>query len=158
MPSAPPAPHERPTTQQGRQTARLLRWLPALLWMGVIFWFSAQSHLPSAPSGWLDYGLKKGAHITVYGLLALAFRFALDDGNRLSATQRTRLAFVLTLLYAISDEWHQSFTPRRQPRLMDIGYDTLGALLALACWRLRGQWGTWHRTLAAWRPSTAPER
>ena len=40
-------------------------------------------------------------------------------------------AFVLSLLYAISDELHQTFVPGRSGRLTDVGFDSLGALLAL---------------------------
>ncbi len=40
----------------------------------------------------------------------------------------------ITLVYAISDEIHQSFTPGRSATLRDIGYDSLGMFLAFL-WR-----------------------
>lgn len=44
--------------------------------------------------------------------------------------QRKVLPLVLTLLYAVSDEFHQSFTPNRVVSLMDLGLDASGALIA----------------------------
>jgi VanZ family protein len=111
--------------------SRLIRWLPALLWMATIFCFSSLSHLPEAESGWVDYGIKKSAHIIVYAGLALLYRFALSDEPRLSPRRLNLTVLLLVLLYAISDEWHQSFTPGRHPRVHDIGYDLIGGLVGL---------------------------
>jgi VanZ family protein len=41
------------------------------------------------------------------------------------------LAWGLCILYAITDEYHQSFVPGRSPRGMDVGIDALGAVLGL---------------------------
>jgi VanZ family protein len=38
----------------------------------------------------------------------------------------------MVTLYTIFDEAHQSFIPNRQPSLLDLLADSLGALLALA--------------------------
>jgi VanZ family protein len=49
------------------------------------------------------------------------------------------VAFVLAVLYALSDEFHQSFVPGRHPSLVDaLLVDPAGAgLTLLLCWRLR---------------------
>jgi VanZ family protein len=41
------------------------------------------------------------------------------------------LAFILTVLYAISDEWHQFYVPGRYSDVRDVMVDALGALAAL---------------------------
>jgi len=48
-----------------------------------------------------------------------------------------RLAFVIVLLYAIIDEWHQTLVPNRQARLLDVGVDMVGVVTALGLiwWR-----------------------
>jgi VanZ family protein len=47
------------------------------------------------------------------------------------------LAVILVFLFGISDEYHQSFTPGREPRFRDVLIDTAGAVLAiLALWKL----------------------
>ncbi|HBY92517.1 MAG: VanZ family protein [Ardenticatenaceae bacterium] len=121
----------------------LASWGPAILWMAVIFWFSAQPDLPSAPNGLLDFGIKKGAHLTVYAILTVLYRRALhrtwrpaqdEDAPRSRAYSLATLA--LSLLYAISDEWHQAYTPGRHPRLLDLLIDLTGALIGLGLWQL----------------------
>lgn len=105
----------------------LLRWLPALTLMGVIF---ALSSIPSQemPSfGFWDTLVKKSGHALGYGLLALTYWFALKWEKK-----RAWLAFLLAVLYALSDEFHQSFTPGRHPSWVDaLVIDTGGALAAL---------------------------
>jgi len=41
------------------------------------------------------------------------------------------LAFFLTALYALSDEFHQAFVPGRDTSLLDVGCDLVGAGLGL---------------------------
>ena len=115
-------------------TGKVTRWLPALLLMGIIFVVSSLSSVPGPPDPWLDRLFKKGAHLVGYGLLALSYARAL----RLSGVRHPRRwAFLLGLLYALSDEWHQSFVPRRDGNLLDVGIDSMGMLVALWGWRAR---------------------
>lgn len=98
--------------------------------MALIFFLSAQPDLPHPRSGWMDLVVSSGAHVFMYGALALLLRWALGDGGRGLA-----LAFGLALLYGISDELHQSFVPGRVPDILDLVSDGLGAALALAAWQ-----------------------
>ena len=107
-------------------------WLPPLAWMGMIFYLSAQSSLPGPPQPWLNTLLKKGAHFGVYAGLAFWWWRALRSApQRLSNGTALALAFILTVLYAVSDEFHQSFTPGRQPSPWDVLVDAAGAATAL---------------------------
>lgn len=95
--------------------------------MLVIFLFSAQpsSNLPDFD--WLDRAVKKGGHIFGYALLALAYW----RGLQFRADKR-RVAWLLALLYAVSDEFHQSFVSGRGASMWDVMlFDNLGALIAL---------------------------
>ena len=113
---------------------RLRFWGPPILWMGLIFYLSSQSQLPTPDKTWLDFLLKKAGHIVVYAVLAwLLVRALVQEGP--VQPRHLRLALLLTILYALSDEFHQSFVPGRTARLLDVGFDTLGALLALARFR-----------------------
>ncbi len=116
-------------------------WLPPLIWMGMIYYLSAQPTLPGAPAPWLDTILKKGAHFGVYAGLAFWWWRALGGTRRTSPERLSdwavlALAFILTALYAISDEFHQSFTPNRHPSPWDVLIDSAGAATALGLlWR-----------------------
>ncbi len=72
-----------------------------------------------------------------YGLLALAFWFGLSDKPKIS----WGLAWILAVLYAITDEIHQSFVIGRHASLLDVlVFDAGGAALALLFfyfWRCR---------------------
>jgi len=111
---------------------KIPRWLPAIVLMAAIFTFSS---IPS--SGLPDYGfwdmlVKKGGHAVGYALLALSYWYWLGFDPK-----KGWLAWLLAVLYAAADEFHQSFTPGRHPSIYDVLiYDNLGALLAV----LFGSW------------------
>ena len=106
----------------------LLRWLPAILIMAVIFGFSATPSTKLPNFGLLDFVVKKGGHMLGYGVLALAYWYGLHFEKK-----RWWLALLFALLYACSDEFHQSFVPGRHPSWVDVlGFDGGGALIAIA--------------------------
>ena len=107
----------------------LTLWLPLVAWMGAIFFLSAQPDLPHAASGWLDLLISSAAHLFLFAVLALLWARALGQGWRAWLT-----AAVLTLLYALSDEFHQKFVPGRHADPWDLAFDALGAVLGLAAW------------------------
>jgi VanZ family protein len=104
-----------------------VRWLPALAWMGVIFWLSSQQIAPPSGHPLLDGLISAAAHVVEYGTLALLLHHAVSG----SSTKRTLLTFGLTMLYAITDEWHQSFVPTRDPSLLDLTVDAISGAIAL---------------------------
>ncbi|MEA2290075.1 MAG: hypothetical protein QOD55_2072, partial [Solirubrobacteraceae bacterium] len=79
----------------------LSRFAPPVALMGVIFFLSAQPDLNSGLGDW-DLVLRKLAHMTVFGVLALLWWRALGTRSPLPAA-------LITIAYAISDEFHQSF-------------------------------------------------
>ena len=122
-------------------------WGPALLWMGFIFYLSTREQLPQPPDPLINTLVRKGGHMVVFGLLALSYWRGLRHGG-LSGTSLALGAWLLTALYAASDEIHQGFTPGRHATVMDWGIDVTGAMLALL---LLSQW----RRKSARRESTA---
>lgn len=95
--------------------------------MLIIFLFSAQpsSNLPNFD--WLDRAVKKGGHILGYAILALTYW----RGLKFKSDKRW-VAWLLALLYALSDEFHQSFVPGRGASLWDVMlFDNLGAAIVL---------------------------
>lgn len=80
----------------------------------------------------------KVAHTGLYTILGLLVARAFIEGDLSRFTQWVFiLTVVITSLYGISDEFHQSFVPGRTPDVYDWITDTLGALLACAfyLWR-----------------------
>src|SRR3989338_4518983 len=107
-----------------------IRWWPVLVWCGLIFIVSAMPINKSQEFSWLDFIFKKTAHVTEYAILFwLVFRAASDRG-RLYSKKIFVWSFVFSVLYAFSDEWHQTFVPGREGTLRDVGFDTLGILFS----------------------------
>lgn len=107
-----------------------LWWGPVAVWMGIIFYFSAQTNFDFVPERWQIDPVSWAVHFGEYAVLALLLRQAMLHTPRLSRHAGS-LAFVLAVLYAISDEWHQSFVPGRYPDVRDVMVDAAGALVAL---------------------------
>lgn len=127
----------------------LRSWLPPLAWMGLIFSFSAQPDLPSAPGPWLDTLLKKIGHALGYGILAWLYLRALR-GRFHHPTAARAIALCLTVAYALSDEYHQTFVPGRNGTPWDVGVDGLGALGAMLLeWRLQHRRATVRQSSVA---------
>jgi VanZ family protein len=102
-------------------------WAPPVALMVVIFALSAQPDLNSG-LGTLDTILRKVAHMAEYALLV----FLLWRALRASVPDRPAVlvALALGVLYAVSDEWHQSFVEGRHGTPLDVLIDSVGMALA----------------------------
>jgi VanZ family protein len=102
-------------------------WILVLGWMSVIFALSSISVIPGPRVFFWDFILKKTAHMFEYAILFILVTNALKQWfpNNLNLYLVT---FVICISYAISDEYHQSFTPGRSPQPLDVYYDFLGMI------------------------------
>jgi VanZ family protein len=110
-----------------------VRLAAAVGWMGVIFFLSAQSRLPDLSSSFSDSLQDILGHFMAYGALAFLVFRALEG---FGVARPAPWTLVVVLLYALSDEFHQSFVPGRHPDPFDIATDLLGAAAALLALRL----------------------
>jgi len=95
--------------------------------MLLIFFISAKpsSQLPNFD--WADKVIKKGGHVIGYAILALLYWRAFDFMRN-----KRWAAWLLVLLYAATDEFHQSFVPGRHSTIWDVViFDNFGALISL---------------------------
>ena len=101
------------------------RALAPLALMALIFYLSAQPSVGPELPAWT----RIVAHFTEYAVLATLWLWALYPalGPRALA-----VAAGISILYAISDEYHQSFVPGRDADPFDVGVDAAGVALALA--------------------------
>lgn len=125
-------------------------WLPPVIWMALIAWFSTgmwtSDHtqamlvpllswlVPSAtPTQVLTLHafVRKLAHLTEYAVLAALWFRAFALGAGLSHTSSTIGALSITVSWAGLDEFHQIFVPGRTPSAWDVLIDSTGAFLAL---------------------------
>ena len=111
-------------------------WLPPVAWMTLIFVLSAQPNLPEASRPTWDLLLKKGGHMAEYAILHSLLWRAVHQ--RTPFPRPLGLAWLLCVLYAASDEFHQTFVPGRNGWIGDVVVDSVGASLAAM--------GIWLRT------------
>ena len=121
-------------------------WLPVLLWMVFIFlgstdlmsaehtsrfigpflrWFAPD--ITDATIASIQLLVRKCAHVMEYAILSALLLRALRQ-HLLAARS---VAFVLAALYAVLDEFHQSFVPSRTGSPWDVVTDIAGAILGL---------------------------
>lgn len=117
---------------------RLTRWLLPLLWMALIFAMSSRSTIPKAP-GISPELIAASGHLVVYAVLGVLLFRALGDLVETWAA-RAGLAWLLAVLYGITDEFHQSFVPGRFATLEDVLLDAAGAAIGLLLYRAATQW------------------
>ena len=135
---------------------KVLAWISVLIWMGVIFNFSAQkgeessqlsqgvskilyNFLSSLPGVKLELSffhnfLRQAAHFFVFFVLALlllnAFRL-----SGLSFNSSALYTLLIAVIYAALDEYHQSFVPGRTAELKDVFVDSLGIISGIGFYR-----------------------
>jgi VanZ family protein len=115
--------------------SKFLRWIPALIMMTIIFISSSTPSANLPNYGLWDTLIKKGGHMLGYGVLSLCYWYGFGFNQK-----QGWLSWFLTLVYAVSDEVHQSFTPGRHPSPVDVLlFDGGGAALSLyiTAWVLR---------------------
>lgn len=108
---------------------RATRFVPVVLWMGIIFYLSAQRKLPHPPHIAMQL-ISVAGHFTVYLVLAALSWWALG-AFRLEARTRGVIVFLAALAYGVTDEWHQSFVPGRTPDIRDLMVDAVGAAVGI---------------------------
>ncbi|MCS7463351.1 VanZ family protein [Paenibacillus doosanensis] len=74
----------------------------------------------------IDFGVRKAAHVTLFGVLAVLLYTAIGERKVAAVT-----AWIGATLYGATDEIHQMFAPGRTPSVTDVGIDSAGALAAL---------------------------
>ena len=113
-------------------------WGPVVIWMLVIFVFSSRGRASVAEEYIINFLVFKTLHVLEYAwLFALSFRAV-----KLSVPHQKKFvwglaALVVTVLYAASDELHQTYIPTREGTPRDVIIDAIGACIA---WILIAQW------------------
>lgn len=111
------------------------RWLPAILCMAVIFYFSHQpgsrleSYLPLFRYFFPWMNSFNWGHIVAYFALGIAVYFGL--GPRWASWKGRLVSIAICTLYGITDEFHQTFVDGRTAQWLDIVNDAIGASLAM---------------------------
>jgi VanZ family protein len=100
-------------------------WLPVVAWAALIFAFSSIPNLGTDLGTW-DFVLRKIAHVAEYAVLGVLL---------VRATRHVGISFALGVLYAASDEYHQTFVRGRHGSPIDVAIDAVGLAIGIALWQ-----------------------
>ncbi len=147
--------------EKNKSIVLILSWGAIFLWMSLIFYLS---HQPAAQSDQLSIGItelilqkirkilpiieldievfnhivRKNAHFFAYLILGVLVINGLNRSG-MSGHKQIMLSTIICILYAISDEVHQSFVPGRGPGVMDVLIDSAGAIVGIWMYRAVGR-------------------
>ncbi len=138
---------------------QIILWICLVLWMSVIFMFSAQNGEDSAElSGGIteqvikimveDYEemtpvqqenvqnnvsfiVRKTAHFTEYAILGAILVLLVGTYTSL-LKWRMLISWCAGTVYAMTDEFHQTFSDGRSPKVFDVCVDSAGVIFGVA--------------------------
>ena len=103
---------------------------PALAFAALIIILSSTSNLN--PSHFDIPGFDKVAHFLEYALFAvLVFRSFMHLSSKIHLKPAVLLSFLFIILFAVADEFYQSYVPGRDSDPHDVLFDLLGSSLIL---------------------------
>ncbi|HBO97985.1 MAG TPA: hypothetical protein DE315_01235 [Candidatus Omnitrophica bacterium] len=101
-------------------------WFPVFLYSGIIFYASS---LPDLKPPLEIKNIDKAVHVLEY--LPFGFLLAGAFSQQWPAVRLWQAVTICSLLYGISDEYHQSFVPGREAGIPDVIADTTGGFLGV---------------------------
>ncbi|MCK5761950.1 MAG: VanZ family protein [Candidatus Izimaplasma sp.] len=128
-----------------------ISWILVIGWMAIIFLLSAQgandsavvsagitdriyqvlnSSFPNLNIETLHIFIRKLAHFAIYLVLGGLVFNALNY-NEQKQSYNFIVALLISFLYAISDEIHQTFVPGRAGQIYDVLIDLIGSLIGI---------------------------
>ena len=114
-----------------QQQGRVAVWGPVFLWILFIMALSSVSgrNIPDLPVPFFH----KVVHFFEYSVLGALWMRALTYGRSGGKSfVLSILAWTLTAIFALSDEWHQTFVPGRSGRSGDAFFDMVCAAVGIA--------------------------
>lgn len=111
---------------------------------GIILWILDWLHweVSEEALGWINYFLRRGAHLTIYFCMSLGLALAFQWQKKMAPWIP---AMVFGVVFAVSDELHQFYTGNRTASPGDVLLDSVGlAAGCAAAWFLRRCWEKRH--------------
>ena len=105
-----------------------MRWVPAFLMMVVIFAFSSIPANRFPDLNIFDTLITKAGHFIGYGLLFFSYVYWFGKVDSRSLI----ISLIFVVLYAITDEVHQTVVDGRFGSIWDVVIDLFGAMTAMS--------------------------
>ncbi len=122
-------------------------WIPLFVFAALIFGLSSipgdnippvpiqgdffPSWIPQWLTSWITSHPDKIAHGILYAVFGWLCLRTLTHGTRIPFPQAAVFAFIISIAYGATDEWHQYFVPKRACDFNDWLADVAGSLFAI---------------------------
>lgn len=108
--------------------SKIKHWIPAILYMVLIFYLSSRPAAEAFRRFPIIAKLKL-VHIIEYGFLFFLIWRAITMTTKYNIYERFSLSLMITVLYGLTDEFHQIFIVSRTASLADVVADGVGGVL-----------------------------
>ncbi|MEK3914388.1 VanZ family protein [Paenibacillus sp. FSL H7-0331] len=92
------------------------------------------------PGGVLEFMIRKLAHVIEYFLLSISLLRGIRYTTKLRLPNAMIITVLLSVCFAVTDEFHQLYAIDRGPRPQDIVLDTAGVLIGILVYGLLALW------------------
>ena len=107
------------------------KYVSLVIWLLAIFYFSSKSLDFVALVDIWEVIIRKIVHMFEFAVLAYLIFRILGQTEKRHVNWNLFWTLAFTVLYAFSDEYHQSLTPGRVASYKDVLIDSVGALVAI---------------------------
>lgn len=124
---------------KNKRIALIFSWLLLIGYMALIVFLSSRPAPESVKKIPIFWGIK-GVHICEYSILfllwfqTLSLHFKIETKTDL-IPKAVLVAALLSFIFGLTDEWHQSFVPSRTAQWIDVISNSLGIIGT--------SWGVW---------------
>ncbi len=101
---------------------KIIKFTLPLIWMIVIFYFSSRSTTGIGTNTINRFLILKSFHLIEYAFLSILLFLAF---------KKLKISIIIAYIYAISDEFHQTFIPGRTGRFRDTLIDLIGIFIGI---------------------------
>jgi hypothetical protein len=114
------------------------KYISLVLWLVAIYFLSSKSLEIFAATDIWAFIIRKLAHMFEFAVLTYLIFRILSQTEKRHVSWNLFWSFAFTVMYAISDEYHQSFITGRTGTYRDVIIDSVGGVIAL--WLIYLHW------------------
>ena len=115
------------------------KYISLIFWLAAIYYLSNNSLREFVIiTDWWEFIIRKLAHLFEFAVLTYLIFRILGQTEKRHVNWNLFWSFIFTVIYAISDEYHQSFIASRTGTYRDVIIDSVGSLVAI--WLIYLNW------------------
>ncbi|MBI2029701.1 VanZ family protein [Candidatus Gottesmanbacteria bacterium] len=116
---------------------KLNYWFPSIVIALTIFILSSRQRISVSDEFFINFAFFKSLHVVEYGIFCFFNYRAILNTVTNDKKKAGIISLAITILYAATDEYHQTLVPTRTGKPKDLIFDTMGAVISIIfIWKL----------------------